>query len=88
MTLTNWKSTVRLAPSQAKPSPTSRVFGEDVVDEAVGGELAHVLRGAVLVEGLQLRLALVELLVVALRMTTDTHTHVSAALAHTRMHFR
>lgn len=47
--------------------PTSRVLGEDVVEDPVGSELAHVAWQALGIQRLELRLALVELLVVTLR---------------------
>lgn len=44
----------------------SRVLGEDIVEDAVGGELTHVAGQALRVQRLELRLALVELLMVTL----------------------
>lgn len=49
------------------PRRTSSVSGEDVIQHSVCCELSNVLRGNVFVEGLQLGLALIELLVVALK---------------------
>lgn len=45
---------------------TPGVFCENVIQQSVGCKLPKVFRRIVLVEGLKLRLALVELLVVAL----------------------
>lgn len=52
---------------EARPR-TSCVSGENVIQQSVCCELSNVLRGNVFVEGLQLRLALIELLVVALEI--------------------
>lgn len=45
----------------------SRVLSEDVIQQSVSSELSDVVRGVVLVQGLQLRLALVELFMVSLK---------------------
>lgn len=45
----------------------SRVLSEDVIQQSVSSELSNVVRGVVLVQGLQLRLALVELFMVSLK---------------------
>lgn len=48
---------------------TSCVSGKNVIHQSVCCELSNILRGNVFVEGLQLGLALVELLVVALEIS-------------------
>lgn len=45
---------------------TSRILSKDIVDKSVGSKFSHVVRWAVFIQRLQLGLALVELLVVAL----------------------
>lgn len=47
----------------------SGVFGEDVIQQSVCCKLSNVVRGIVLIQGLQLRLALIELFVVSLKIT-------------------
>ena len=65
-----------------KSGLTPRVFGENIIQQSVGCKLPNVFRWIVLVEGLKLRLALVELLVVALQdipvnpMSLITYLHV------------
>lgn len=48
------------------PRRTSSVSGKNVIKQSVRCELSNILRGNVFVEGLQLRLALIELLMVTL----------------------
>lgn len=65
---------------------TSRIFSEDVIQQSICCKLSNVLRGIVLIQGLQLGLALIELLVVSLKIiksisqekkwTNDTFSYV------------
>lgn len=62
-----WGPTLGVGPPGPAAAPlTSGVLGEDVVEDPVGGELAHVAGQVLRVQRLELRLALVELLVVTL----------------------
>lgn len=51
------------------PRRTSSVSGKNVIKQPVRCELSHILRGNIFVEGLQLGLALIELLMVTLTNT-------------------
>lgn len=51
----------------SKSKPTPRVFSEDVIHQSVCCKLSHIFRRIILIQGLQLSLALIELLVVTLK---------------------
>lgn len=60
---------VRDNDSKENNGHASGVFGEDVIQQSVCCKLSNVVRGIVLIQGLQLRLALIELFVVSLKIT-------------------
>lgn len=65
---------------------TSRVFSEDVIQQSICCKFSNVLRGIVLIQGLQLSLALIELFMVSLNIIKNKDNKHSAIIEKKYMH--